>query len=280
MSGTRLHFPPAPAINDRLVIVAHGERGGAADNRALHGLAFSVEQRLGLSVLAATLFGEPNLDHVLSGATPSRTWIYPMFLSDGYYVRSVVPTRLAAYSNAAGFGGDGWRVLSPLGLDAGLPGLVHRSIEAKMDSRGWSEQETTVLLVGHGSAISAQPRNAIRRIAFSLENASEFAGIRVAFLEEAPTIEAVARRLPQKTVVVGLFSGCGQHASTDVPTLLRPYHHEWPVIPSIGGEPAIAALIADAFRVGHASANPNYASANAAPVRQTATTDAFVASHG
>ena len=103
----------APA-NPRAASVAHGQPGDpSALQPDLERLAAAVTAQLdGIRVAGATLACPRSLARLRGiGA------VYPLFMADGWFVRSEMPRRLAAA------GVEGFAVLPPLGLDPALPGI-------------------------------------------------------------------------------------------------------------------------------------------------------------
>ena len=99
-----------------LLIIAHGERGGAAENSLVHDLVTRLRASSRFArVEAGFIRSEPPLEEAAARLSGTRMTVYPLFMSDGYYVRRAIPERLAA-SGHAGTGAPS--ILPPLGLDA------------------------------------------------------------------------------------------------------------------------------------------------------------------
>ncbi len=192
----------------------------------------------------AVLFGDPSLDIALEGAVPVHTVIYPLFMSDGYYVRQALPAVLDREPGRC-LGKSQWRILRPLGLDLGLPGLISSAAKALLLNAGWQAEDSTLLLIGHGSAISDRPRQAIAKLVDRLRLSERFAAIRAAYVEESPTLDEIEACLPDKTVVIGLFTGSGQHSSVDVALRIEQGGRQWPTLASIGDLGGLADLISE-----------------------------------
>ncbi len=99
MSGTRSPFRPEPATraeSEALVIAAHGDCGGNGENVLVRELAHRLRQTgCFAEVAAGYLRCEPLIEDVVARSECERIRIYPLFLSDGYYVREAIPKRLA-----------------------------------------------------------------------------------------------------------------------------------------------------------------------------------------
>ena len=248
MSGTRSPSRPAPAIDPRpdadLVIVAHGERGGRGDNAALLRLAARTARAGGLGVVhAGVLKGGPSLEAALHAARGGAGCIYPLFMSDGYYVRTAIPERLRRAGKAI-------HVHRPFGLEPGLAKVIARVAARALGARDHGPVAGTLLLVGHGSSKSDDSRAATDWQAARVRSLGAFDEVRTAYLENAPILADALQRLPPgPCAVVGLFSGEGLHAGEDVPAAIRlTGRSDIRYAGPIGTAPEAAALIAASVR--------------------------------
>ena len=136
-------------------------------------------------------------------ATADELLVYPVFMSDGYFVRHVLAQRVAAAA------GPSARTLAPLGLDPSLPPLMMREALAAAARAAFDAGSARLLVVGHGS--SSRPNGAsaraTRRAAQLLAMTRTFADISVAFLEEPPFLTDCLADGSRPTVVLGFFSG-------------------------------------------------------------------------
>jgi sirohydrochlorin ferrochelatase len=228
-----------------VVLAAHGERGGGRTNSALlsHAAALSRSGRY-RAVAAGVLSGEPSLERALAAVRPAEdeVLVYPVFMSDGYFVRQLLTQRIAA-------AGVPTRVLAPLGLDPNLPPLMLREALAAAERASFAPHATRLLVAGHGSRSrpSGPAALATRRAAQALSEQAAFADVEVAFLEESPVLPEVLGGRAMPTVVVGFFSGEGLHALEDVPAMIREIGAEAVYTGPIGALPEIAEIIARAL---------------------------------
>lgn len=203
-----------------VVLVAHGDRGGdGTANAAL----FALRDALGsdgafASVVAGVLKGEPSLEAALTEAVASggrEVFVYPVFMADGYFTSTVLPQRLAAEAPSVPV-----RILPPLGLDPGLPPLMHACALAAAARAGFDPNASDVLVVGHGSQMARASAEATERAAGALRSLGVFASVSVALLEEPPFVGDVLAATDRPVIVLGFFSGDGLHAGEDVPALM------------------------------------------------------------
>lgn len=232
-------------MNDIGILIAgHGERGGNADNGVLLALRDRVATLVAAPVEAGVLSGEPSIDHALQALARGgceRILVYPFFMSDGYFVRTVVPERLARCGVSLP-----WRVLPPLGLDIMLPALIRRRALAETVSAGWRPAKTRLLIVGHGSSKSRASAEATRVAADNVAMIKQFKNVETAFLEEPPYIADRVGREHGPTVIAGFFSAEGLHARDDIPAAIAWTGARY--TGPIGAEPEIAEFVASAIR--------------------------------
>lgn len=234
MSGTRLLSPGEPATEVRpadldsrsilpaLLIVAHGERGGAGTDRLVHDLVDRIRQSGQFrSVHACFISKEPTLTDTLVDLSPGPVVVYPLFMSDGYFVRRAIPGAIAAVPAENRTGDRPVAITTPFGLSPYLPGLVVQLARETATGCGHSPRDCRVLLVAHGSKHDSASRQATLRLAGSLDRTESFAGIGQCFLEEVPFVDDRIAALQGPVIVVGLFAGEGMHGAVDLPGAVR-----------------------------------------------------------
>ena len=207
-----------------LVLAAHGDRGEAIEQGRANSSLLSHRDELAAvgvfrTVTAGVLKGDPTLEAALEAARTSganRFAIYPMFMADGYFVKRVLPERIAAMGM-----GSGVRILTPLGLDEAVVPLVMTEAAAAANAAGFHTSTARLLVVGHGSQLGPASADATKLAAARLRATGTFADVSVAFLEEAPFLNDALGNLRLPTVVAGFFSGDGLHASEDIPAAIR-----------------------------------------------------------
>ena len=228
-----------------VVLASHGDRGGSESNAALRSQADAVRALTGLRVWTGVLKGEPALEDALAEAAASgapRIAVYPLFMADGYFVQKV-RDRIAA----AGFA-DRAQLLTPLGLDPGLPDLIVASATETAERGGFAPETSRLLIVGHGSKLGPASASATRKVAARAALARRFASVATAFLEEEPFVDDALCASNAPTVVAGFFFGDGMHGGDDVPDAIAETGARALYTGAIGNSPAVAHLIAAALR--------------------------------
>jgi sirohydrochlorin ferrochelatase len=200
-----------------VLLAAHGERGGGADNAGVERLAAALSRRnVAAEVGFGFIKGTPTISQAVRAFTAPRLIVYPMFFSDGYFTGVRLPQLLMD----AGRASLTISMLPPLGLDPGLAALVAAKVAQATRAQGLTDSQAAVVLLAHGATGNAASRRATERLADRLRARTQFSAVACAFLQEAPMLDAVIERLPDRAVVVGLFAGEGLHGAEDVRRLI------------------------------------------------------------
>lgn len=202
-----------------LLIAAHGERGGARENRSVVRLVADLAGRdLATRIAYGLVKGAPTIDAALDDLVACEVVVYPLFLADGYLTRTALPSLLEASASRRQH--RSITILPALGLDPALAELVAvRAAIAAQENR-FSLEQTTLVLLAHGSSKSAASRVAAEKLASRARHRRPFYNVRVAFLDEPPSLGEVAREISGPIVVVGLFVGHGLHGADDASQLM------------------------------------------------------------
>jgi sirohydrochlorin ferrochelatase len=229
--------------NVALVLAAHGDRGGEARDETLRLHARRLQDTgLFAHVSAGALKSEGlPLEAALASAHSSaakRIVIYPFFMADGYFTKTVLPKRIAEAGLRKKI-----HQLRPLGVDAGLPALVLDEAVRAAAASGLHPPHTRLLIVGHGSKLSRASLRSTERVACKVRQRKAFASVETAYLEEDPWLAAQLSSSPLPTLVSGFFSGDGLHAAEDVPEAIRQSGAQAVYCGPIGRTEAVVALI-------------------------------------
>jgi len=227
-----------------VVLASHGDRGGASPNAALHRQAAAVHVLTGLTVLTGMLKGDATIEQAITDAAATgaaRVAVYPLFMADGYFVQKV-----RERVNAAGVTPEPL-MLTPLGLDPGLPDILVQEALAAASAAGLDAATSRLLIVGHGSKLGPASAAATRKAAARVAVVRRFATVTTAFLEEEPFVEDALRASTAPTIVAGFFFGDGMHAGEDVPDAIAETGANAVYTGAVGNSPAVAPLIAAAL---------------------------------
>lgn len=239
-----LAVPPAPPpFGDlALVLAAHGNRGEDRSNDLTrrHAEALAGEGRF-RTVGPGYLKGEPPIEDAMrraAGAGARQILVYPLFMADGYFTRTLLPQRIDGAGVAVP-----WRLLPPLGFAAGLPALCEALARAAAAAAGHVPEASRLIVVGHGSTKSRASANATYAFANALRRETRFGLVDCGFIEEPPFVAEALALDPRPAIVAGYFAGDGLHGGEDVPAALAGYGGPAVYIGALGGLAEIPALI-------------------------------------
>lgn len=222
-----------------LLLVGHGSasRPEAAETVARHAAALRASGRFA-DVRHAVLEGGPDPARARSElADVDMILVLPMFMSDGFFTRVVLPARLGHAS------GPVVRICPPLGVCSDLSGLVAEIAQETRCVQGWPDNGWDMVLAAHGSTKDSASRRATERLADQLVGEDGMAQMHTGYLEEPPYLAAVAAQLIRPTVVVGVFAAVGGHAEHDVPTALHGARPPVIYTGAVGADDRIAGLL-------------------------------------
>jgi len=226
-----------------LVLAAHGDRGGPGRNESLarHVAALAKRNEF-VCVTGGVLNGEPALEAALQQAEQNgakQILLYPMFMSDGYFVQNILPERIAAARLKVPH-----KILKPFGLDRRVPLMMLENALRAAGSAELDPAKLDLLIAGHGSKFGPGNADATRAAALAMTEHSPFRTIDVAFLEEEPFILDALRKHHNRSVVAGFFSGEGMHAGDDIPEAISKSGAAAIYAGPIGLDPRVPELIA------------------------------------
>jgi sirohydrochlorin ferrochelatase len=231
-----------------LLLAAHGERRAGAGNEGVAQLAARLaEHGVAAEVGFGFLKGTPSIGDAVRRLATRDLLVYPLFLSDGYFTRTLLPRRL---EQAGAFDRDrATHLLPPFGLDPALVDLILDRARAVARAQGWSPTRTNLVLLAHGSSNNPASRRAAERMAGKIATMRVFAGVRSAFLEEPPFLKEAVAIPHAPAVVVGLFAGEGLHGGGDAPQLVAELARLDIVFSgNVGGFESLPEVIAAAIR--------------------------------
>lgn len=166
--------------------------------------------------------------------------VYPLFMAGGWFTRVLLPQRMAEA------GAVGWQVLEPLGCDPALHQLAVRIVEEAMAADGQSGGDTKVLLAAHGSFKSAAPSDIARHVTALIRSDTSAGRVETAFIDQDPQL-AQATGFDVNSVCLPFFAASGGHVAKDIPAALASAGFAGRLLPPIGTDARVPALIARAI---------------------------------
>lgn len=223
------------------LIVAHGQPSAAMEaEQALADFLAEIEPHVGdLSLGAATLAAPRKLEEQLTNLRDGGV-IYPLFMTDGWFVRTTLAKRL---------GNASIEVMTPFGM---TPALIAVTAQALRNSAGFGKGP--LLVVAHGSASGRiAPAQVPQEFARQLQEALDGYPVHLGFIEQEPLLTEVAKTAPEASMGLPFFAMEGEHVRKDVRKALDMAGFVGEVLPAISQLPRMAELIAESIQAKIAS---------------------------
>ena len=160
---------------------------------------------------ALLFFDEPEIQEV---------YVVPNFISEGYFTQTVIPRELELKGRLTTRpSGQIWKYCEPVGNHPAMTELLLR--RAREIAPDVPPTETTLLVVGHGTALNDNSAIAATREVEKIRARGYYASVQNAYMEETPMISDWARlTATPNVVVVPFFISDGLHSYQDIPMML------------------------------------------------------------
>lgn len=229
--------PPVPPAH--AMIVSHGQPSDPVPAAGdLRQLAQAVAVHLpGWRVTSATLAEAQALTQALPGPGLGQSgFVYPMFMAEGWFTRTHLPQRLADA------GAGDWQVLGPFGTDPAVQALAVTLLqEAGLRAGG------DLLIAAHGSFRSAAPAQVAQAVAARCGAELALGRAEAAFIDQNPRLAQVQGFGPD-ALCLPFFAARGGHVIDDLPQALAQAGFAGRVLPALGLDHRVPALIAQSLR--------------------------------
>ncbi len=193
----------------------------------------------GWRIASATLAAPESLRIALQSI--ENPLIFPFFMADGWFIRTLLPRRLAEA------GAPEARVVTPFGLLPGTAALAATILSDALAVHGWQPDQTTLVLAAHGSGRSPHPSAAARALQAAITARLGFSDCRLGFIEEAPELVEVAEGTGARALCLPLFVARWGHVEDDIPAALHAAGFQGVTLPPLGTDARVPRLIAEAI---------------------------------
>lgn len=207
-----------------LLIVGHGSTMNAASSTPTLAQAAEIRRR-GIFAEVGVCFWkeEPSLrDARFFFRDPAidEVYVVPNFISEGYFTQTVIPRELElSGAETERSGGQVWKYCEPVGNHAGVTELLLK--RAREVAPGVAENETSLLIVGHGTGLNENSAVAAKREGEKISALGRYRAVRNVYMEEAPLVADWRKFTDTRhVVVVPFFISDGLHSYEDIPVLL------------------------------------------------------------
>lgn len=204
-----------------LILVGHGS--SRHPESAVPILALADHLRQGgrwAEVVAVFMKQEPQLAQALDLVRAETVVVIPVFAGKGYYTDSLIPKAMGLDGVVTRRDGRTIHYTAPAGGNPRIPGLMACRADGVGRESGWMPEETSLLLIAHGSSRPGGAGDTPRAIAAAISGQNYFAEVVLTFLEQAPFAQDWQQMVKgDKVVALPLLVAQGMHASQDIPPL-------------------------------------------------------------
>lgn len=163
----------------------------------------------------------PSFRQALEACRPRRIFIAPLFTSEGYFTREVLPREFGLEGRVTRRDGKEIIYCDPVGLHPYMVEALLKSAQHVLAGTPVDPAQTCLLVAGHGTPRNANSRTVVLNIAARLKAAGIYADCQAAFMEEEPYLKDWTALTPCPNVIaVPYFISDGLHAYEDIPVLL------------------------------------------------------------
>lgn len=203
-----------------LVIAAHGSTLDPASGAPTRTHAETIRENNIFAEVASCFWKEaPSFRDVLQTIRSREIFVVPNFIGNGHFTRTVIPREMRLDGPVTLRDGRMIRYCDPVGSHPLMAELLVR--EAKACAPGVPPDQTSLIIVGHGTGLNDSSAIAARRLAGALAAREEYAEVLAAYMEEPPLVAEWDHLTTRPNVVVlPLFISDGPHCCQDIPALL------------------------------------------------------------
>lgn len=210
-------------LGTTLILVGHGSTTNPDSSTPTRKLADVIRERGVFDEVRCCFWKEePHLHDCLRGLDSQEVFIVPNFISEGYFTQRVIPRELSLDGPITRRDGKIIYYCKPAGTHSSMTSLLLK--RAAETAPGIPTQETSLLIVGHGTSLDQKSSDAVH-LQSSLISAlgiyAEVLPCTMEPMEGVPLVGEWAAISTQATVVViPFFISDGLHSYQDIPVLL------------------------------------------------------------
>ncbi len=235
-----------------LILVGHGSHLNPDSSEPTHALVAALRATGEFDrVTAAFWKEEPSLARALDAVTDPDVVIVPVFISTGYFTRTVIPREMRLKGPLTIRDGQRITYTAPVGTH---PALAEVIIERA--SEAGAGPADAVVVLGHGTRRDSESEKNVLFMADLVAARRRFAEVSVAFIDQEPGMLTMLERVSAPRVfVVPLFIAEGWHVGETIPADLaldgpetrrdgRVVHYT----PPVGTHPSLARVVSELAR--------------------------------
>ncbi len=212
------------ASDSALLIVGHGSTVNPDSSAPTLAHAAEIRRRnIFNDVQCAFWKEEPSLRDAIFLFDPDtikNVSVVPNFISEGYFTQTVIPRELELNGKVTKrANGQTWHYGEPVGNHPLMTELLVQ--RAREIAPGVPENETSLLIVAHGTDLNENSAVAAKREAEKIRALGRYANVLNVYMEEFPLVsDWNVLTSSRNVVVVPFFISDGLHSYEDIPVLL------------------------------------------------------------
>lgn len=205
-----------------LIIVGHGSHLNADSSAPVYQHAAAI-RRLGLFSEVRECFWkeEPSMREVFDLVEADEVYVVPLFISEGYFTREVIPRDLGLDGPAPSTTrklGKTIHYTPPVGTHEWMAGMILRRAEESAGLTDAQARQAGLVIIGHGTERNNDSAEVIYRVSREADEAGIFGHVRTGFLDQAPEVDRVVEEMEeQHLVLVPFFVAEGWHTQETIP---------------------------------------------------------------
>jgi sirohydrochlorin cobaltochelatase len=203
-----------------LVLVGHGSTLNPDSSAPTHAHARTIrERKIFREVHSCFWKEEPSMREVFRMVESDTIYVVPLFISEGYFTRTVIPRELELQGAHTRRGTRTIHYCDPVGSHSRMTEvLLHRAREVAPNT---PTEATSLLIVGHGTDLNDNSARAAKEQASKIRSLGAYAQVISSYMEEPPLISDWDKISSQSNVViVPFFIADGLHSYQDIPVLI------------------------------------------------------------
>jgi sirohydrochlorin cobaltochelatase len=235
-----------------LLLAGHGSHLNADSSEPFHRLAAALRATGQFEAVTVALWKEePSLARALDAVTDPEVVVVPIFISTGYFTRTVVPREMRLDGPLTIRDGQRIRYTPPVGTHPRLATvIIERALEAGATA------EDALVVLGHGTRRDSQSEKNVLAMADLVAARGLFAECGAVFIDQEPGMLTMLERFQARRLfVVPLFIAEGWHVGETIPADLalagpetrrggRIVHYT----PPVGTHPSLADVVLELAR--------------------------------
>lgn len=203
-----------------LLVVGHGSTVNADSSTPTIQHVWNIRERAIFGqVLDCYWKEQPSLRDIRWMVETEEVYVVPNFISEGYFTQTVIPRELQLKGKITKQDGRLWKYCKPAGSHPKMTELLlARAHEVAPDV---SPEETSLLIVGHGTGLNDNSAVAAKEQAARLRATTRYHTVLNAYMEEPPLVaDWASLTTTPNVVIVPFFISDGLHSYEDIPVLL------------------------------------------------------------